>query len=170
MNLFSKAAVIGAAMLVALPAASMAGTATGNIQVTANVTSNCTLQVNPLAFGAYDPLTTNATTDLTGTTNIGVTCTMGASPQLSVAAANGNTATGGIGTPVNAAQASSMALVGGTAASLKLGYTFALSSNTNANAGGISQPFSFPLNGVIAHAQDVANGSYADQLVATVSF
>lgn len=57
-----------------LSSAALAATATTNLTPSATVTNSCTVTGNPIAFGAYNPLTGTAVTQ---TATIGVTCTSG---------------------------------------------------------------------------------------------
>ena len=77
--------VVGA-VAIALGAASSVGaaTATSNLSVTASVSANCTISTSAVAFGAYDPLGTNATNPLNGTGSVSVTCTNGASTTVTL--------------------------------------------------------------------------------------
>jgi spore coat protein U-like protein len=61
----------------------LAGSANTNLSVSASVAANCTITTNAVAFGAYDPVSTNAAAgaDLTNGTagSINLTCTKGSS-------------------------------------------------------------------------------------------
>ena len=46
--------------------------------VTASINANCTMSTTDLAFGAYDPIVANATSDLRATATVSTTCTSGA--------------------------------------------------------------------------------------------
>ena len=70
----------GTAPIVSLPA--YAGTATANLSITASVAPNCTINTAAVAFGAYDPVVTNAATALTGNGSITIACTKAAIPTL----------------------------------------------------------------------------------------
>ena len=49
-----------------------------DLPVSAEITNTCSIgTVTALAFGAYDPIVANATTDLHGTGSIALTCTLG---------------------------------------------------------------------------------------------
>jgi len=54
-----------------------ADTTTSDLALTASVTSRCTISVTNLDFGAYDPIVANATQDLTASSTISTTCTLG---------------------------------------------------------------------------------------------
>lgn len=53
-------------------------------EVSATVGASCTISAADLAFGAYDPVTTNATTPLDGQSDITVTCTDGETVTISL--------------------------------------------------------------------------------------
>ena len=69
-------AVTGILGTLAFSQALQAATATANLSVTATVVGQCTVTApTTLAFGNYDPVTANASTDLDAQTNISVACT-----------------------------------------------------------------------------------------------
>ena len=61
----------------AFSAPASAATATANLGVTATVTNNCTISTAALAFGSYDPVVANASTNLDGSGTVSVACTKG---------------------------------------------------------------------------------------------
>ena len=62
-------------LLWALAGQAFAGNVAANLAVGAVIVANCRISVNDLSFGAYDPLGTNAATDLEATTRVSVVCT-----------------------------------------------------------------------------------------------
>jgi spore coat protein U-like protein len=68
------AACAGMLSVLAPNVAGAATSSTGTLTVTASVADNCTVSNATLAFGAYDPLVTNATTDLAGSTSVTYAC------------------------------------------------------------------------------------------------
>ncbi|HTX60605.1 MAG TPA: spore coat U domain-containing protein, partial [Verrucomicrobiae bacterium] len=66
----------------AIPVASSAGTTTGSLSVSATISNNCTFGTSTLAFGAYDPVVTNASTPLTSTGTVNISCTKNDSVSL----------------------------------------------------------------------------------------
>ncbi|HSQ05621.1 MAG TPA: spore coat protein U domain-containing protein, partial [Burkholderiales bacterium] len=66
--------LLAAACLLSLSTA-YAASATGNLSVSASVTQKCTIATTALAFGTYDPVVTHASTALTGTGAVALTCT-----------------------------------------------------------------------------------------------
>ena len=67
-----------------MPLNAYAGAATATLAVSASVASNCTITTAPVAFNAYDPIVTNATTALTGTGSITIACTKASVPALTL--------------------------------------------------------------------------------------
>src|SRR5215470_3324143 len=59
-----------------------AASATANLGVSATVTNNCTISTAALAFGSYDPVVANASTNLDGTGTVSVACTKGTSATV----------------------------------------------------------------------------------------
>jgi len=80
--------------LIAVAPAALAGSANGTLTVNASVAANCTIAAASLNFGAYDPVVTNATADLDGSTTMAVACTKGVNPNITTATP-GSAMTGG---------------------------------------------------------------------------
>jgi spore coat protein U-like protein len=53
-----------------------------NVAVTANVASNCVMTAGSVAFGAYDPLVTHASTNLDQDGSVSVACVKGTSANV----------------------------------------------------------------------------------------
>ena len=144
-----------------------AATATANLGVTATVTNNCTISTAPLAFGSYDPVVANASTNLDGTGTVVVACT------------KGSTATIGLGLGSNA---SGSVRRMGDGSSNFLTYELYQDSGrstiwSNAGAGLLSPVAapskaarSFSVYGRVASNPDVPAGTFYDTVVATVDF
>jgi spore coat protein U-like protein len=79
-------ALVGAAFFV--PIHLSAGTAVANLAVSATVAANCTIADGTLAFGNYDPIVANASSDLDKTGTFTVTCTKNGA-NIYVGAGNG---------------------------------------------------------------------------------
>ena len=79
--------------------------ATASLTVSASVSKNCTITTAPVTFGAYDPVTANATAPLDATGTVTVTCTKGAVAKV------------GLGTGSNA-EGTTRRMTGGAAAFL----------------------------------------------------
>lgn len=160
-------------ILLSLGAASSvnAGTATANLAVTASVTANCTITTSAVAFGAYDPVSANATTALTGTGSVNVTCTNGASTSVTLGqGSNANTGS------TDAAPARRLKdgatdyltyeLYQDTGHSTVWGNT----SGTGVANTGTGSQVAITVYGTVDAGQNVPAGSYSDTVVATVSF
>jgi spore coat protein U-like protein len=141
--------------------------ATASLTVNATVSKNCTITTAPVNFGAYDPVTTNATAPLDAIGTITVTCTKGAEAKV------------GLGAGSNA-QGATRRMAQGAAAYL----TYELYKDANrASVWGNTtdtgldvpaapnrNPRNFTVYGRVAQAQDATVGSYTDTVVATVNF
>ena len=144
-----------------------AASATANLGVSATVTSNCTISTTALAFGSYDPVVANASSNLDGTGTVIVACTKGA------------TATIGLGLGGNAS--GSVRRMGDGVANYLTYELYQDSGRTNVwNDSGIGllspsaapskAPRNFTVYGRVTGNQDVPAGNYNDTVVATVNF
>lgn len=78
-KLSARTLAVAGAIALSLGGLSSTQAATDNLDVSATVISNCTITANALAFGTYDPVGANAVTAATGATTLDVTCSNGAS-------------------------------------------------------------------------------------------
>jgi len=160
------AAVVAVVVGLALSTGVFAATATTNLSVTASVANNCTISTTAVAFGAYDPIVANATTDLDGTGGVTITCTKGATTTIGLD---------------NGAHylAPSRRMTDGTD-NLNY-YLYKESGRTqewkNSGADLLTPPVApskaprtYTVYGRVTAGQDVESGSYADTVVATVNF
>jgi len=142
------------------------GSATANLNVSANVKRNCTIVTDPVNFGNYDA-TSGATVDQQGA--IRLTCTKGTPATITLG--NGATPQGG-----------QRAMAGGTPAGF---LNYELYSNAGrsqrwgtAGAETLTPPsapdnleHAFTVYGRILSGQTaVSQGAYSDSVVATVNF
>jgi spore coat protein U-like protein len=141
--------------------------ATASLSVSASVSKNCTITTAPIAFGAYDPVTLNATAPLDSTGTVTVTCTKGAPAKVGL-------------NPGGNAQGTTRRMLGGTAEYL----TYELyqdpahavvwgdtaTTALDIPAAPNQNPRSFSVYGRVAAAQAAAVGNYTDTVVATVNF
>jgi spore coat protein U-like protein len=173
MNATKISVALGAAGLLCA-AAAVAGTAAKNFTVSATVVQNCTITVNNLDFGNYDPVGTNSASgaDVTATASIAVNCTKG-SAGVSVGLDRGSNASG--------AQRR-MAGPGGDV----LNYSIAddtggdwdqtgsapvtVGTQAYLNFTSAATPVAHTAHGTLPKAQDVSVGSYTDTVKATVVF
>jgi spore coat protein U-like protein len=148
-----------------------AATATSNLAVTASVTANCTIATAPVAFGAYDPVSANATTALSGTGTVNVTCTSGASTTITL----GQGANADVGS-TDAAPARRMNDGGTNYLSYALyqdsGHTTVWGNTVGTGVAktGTGVQVGVTVYGAVTAGQNVPAGSYSDTVVATVTF
>jgi len=147
-----------------------AGTATANLSVTATVSASCSISTTPLAFGAYDPVGANAATPLDATGGVVVTCTNGSSTTVTLGqglnANTGSSDTTPLRRMVSGANFLSYTLYQNAGHTTVWGNT----AGTGAAHTGSGTATTVPVYGRIPAGQNVATGSYADTVVATVTF
>ena len=143
-----------------------ASSTTANLSVSATVSNNCTISTNAIAFGAYDPIVTNATANLDATGSVVITCTKGA------------TTTVGLDTGANASSGTRRLASSGNYLTYELyqdsGRT-TVWSNTGAGllsvvAAPSKSSRTFSVYARLAGGQDIPAGTYTDTIVATVNF
>lgn len=161
--------VLSLAMATLFATSAFAGSASTNLGVTATVSDNCIIATADVAFGAYDPIVANAAAALNGTGSVTVTCTTDASAVLTL----------GLGANDNGGTASDPArrLSDGTnCLSYSLFSNPGRTSEWGNDAGtgvadtGTGTASAHTVYGSIDPAQNVPKGSYADTVVATVTF
>ena len=149
---------------------SVAGTATQNLPISVVVGSNCTISTTAVAFPAYDPIVTHATTADDSTAG-----------AVTIACTKNTTASIGLGLGLNAT-ASQRRMEDVSTATNYLNYE--LYSNAGrttvwGNAAGSwytppaapdKNPRTFQVYGRIAPGQDIPASTYNDTVVATVNF
>ena len=171
MKLVKTVAVVGVGAAMAFAAfgsaTANAATATANLAVSATVTNNCTISTTALAFGAYDPVVANASTNLDGLGGIVVACTKGATADI------------GLGLGANMSGTTRRMVAGGTNyLTYELykdsGYATvwgnAGTAQLNTGAAPSKAARTFTVYGRVASNQDVPAGNYSDTVVATVNF
>jgi len=156
-----------AAVAIAVESSLSAQSATASLTISASVSKNCTITTSPVNFGAYDPVTANATAPRDGTGTVTITCTKGAPAKV------------GLGVGSNS-QGTTRRMLGGTAAYL----TYELyKDSTHASVWGNTadtaldipaapnrNPRDFTVYGRAPAGQDAPVGAYTDTVVATVNF
>ncbi|MBK1986620.1 spore coat protein U domain-containing protein [Sphaerospermopsis aphanizomenoides BCCUSP55] len=164
-------ALLVAGSIVAATAPAMAGTSTANLSASASVTANCTISTSALSFGAYDPLSGNASSPLDGTGAVTITCTNGASAVIMLGQGS-NADTGS----TDAAPLRRLKDAGTNYLSYSL-YKDAGHATVwgNTAGSGLSQTGNGTaqtntIYGRVTSGQNVSAGSYTDTVTATVSF
>jgi spore coat protein U-like protein len=138
-----------------------------NFTVQVHVISDCTVSTNPLNFGSYDPVATNAAAPLDGTTVVNVYCTQGTAATVSLDL--GSHATG---------TTRRMLGVSGDFLTYELYRDAGRTAVWNAAStnGGASTSKNTAINngftayGRIFAGQDVSVGSYSDIVLVTVNY
>lgn len=182
-KILKLATLLGAAALaLSFNGPAAAGTNTATFTVTASVAANCTISASGIAFGTYDPIGVNATTNLLGSGTLTVNCTPGtttadisldnglhssagtpATRRMSDGSATPNYMSYDLFLPTSAASAAACAYT------TEWGSTSG--TDTLAPSGawtGSSQ--SFNVCGSVPSAQTPPAGSYSDTITATVTF
>jgi len=141
--------------------------ATAQLTVSASVSKNCTITTAPVNFGAYDPVTANASAPLDGIGTITVTCTKGAAAKVGLDAGR-NIA----GTTRRMSQGSAAYL---TYELYKDTGRATVWGNTDADSLDLGpapnrNPRDFTVYGRVPATQDAVVGNYTDSVVATVNF
>jgi spore coat protein U-like protein len=147
-----------------------AATATANLNVTATVSASCSISTGALAFGSYDPVGANSATALDASGSVIVTCTNGAATTVTLGqGSNANTGSSDAA-PLRRMQSAgnflSYALYQDAAHTSVWGNT----AGTGVGHTGSGTATTVPVYGRIAAGQNVASGSYADTVVATITF
>lgn len=175
-KLLLTAALMGAGLMGS--GLAQAATATGNLNVSATVTANCTISTTPVAFGSYDPV---AGPNIAAAGTVVVACTKGAS-SLWVGLGNGSyvvgsqrNMNGGTSTdklaynlmqPTSNVPAAACPVYG--AGSAWTNVTGATSLALTASPGKAARTYN--VCGQLASGQDVSVDSYTDVVVATINF
>mgnify|MGYP001595342027 CR=1 FL=1 len=149
------------------------GTSSSNMNVTSNIGMNCTISTTDIAFGAYDPIVTNASLDLDAQGSVTTTCTVGSAGKVIIGQGLGDNDDSTDGAPLRRMQGPSE----GDYLEYQV-YSNDGRSNvwTNEVATGVAYAASgsaqvMPVYGRVAAGQTtVAEGSYSDTLVVTVNY
>ena len=166
MNRSARVALIVGGLALGMAAPAFAQTATANLGVSATVANNCTITTTAVAFGAYDPVVTNASAPLDGTGSVVVTCTKGTGTRID------------LGLGANASGTTRQMTGGGDFLTYELYTTTARTTVWGSGAvAGLTIPAApsraartFTVFGRVPGAQDVTAASYADTVVATINF
>ncbi|MBZ5520714.1 MAG: spore coat U domain-containing protein [Acidobacteriia bacterium] len=140
------------------------------MSVTATVNGNCIIAGGTLAFGAYDPVVTNATTPLANSVALTVTCTNGwpATVTLGQGAnpAGGSTAAAPLRQMASGGNFLSYALFQDNANTIIWGDT----PGTGEAYTGTGAAGTVTVYGQVAAGQNVPAGSYGDTVLVTITF
>ena len=151
--------------LISIPA--FAGSATANLNVSASVSAVCTISTAAVAFGAYDPVVTNAAAALNGTGTLTVACTKGASATIDLG--NGGNLSAGSRRMTSGPDFLNYALYKDAARTQVWGTGMAGGSTLTYNSASKAST-NLTVYGTVPAAQDVTVGSYSDVVVATINY
>ena len=169
-----KIAALSAMLLgTALSVPAYAETGSANMAVTANIGMNCTISATDIAFGAYDPIVANASTDLDAAGSVTTTCTVGSAGKVIIGQ--------GLGDDDDSTDAAPLRRMQGPSEGDYLEYQVYSNDGrsnvwTNEVATGVAYAASgsaqvMPVYGRVAAGQTtVAEGSYTDTLIVTVNY
>lgn len=162
----SSIAAIAALMALNLGGVAAAGTISQSFAVTATIATTCAFgTINALAFGAYDPLVTNASsgTDLAGSTTFNIDCVNGI--PVSVGLDNGLHASGG---------QRYMTAGGGNNLTYTLfqdaAHNTAWSNTAPLAVTGTGSAQTISVYAIVAKGQNEPIGSYADTVTITLTY
>ena len=161
------ATLAGATLVSVTSVRLQAASASTSLSVSASVANNCTISSAALAFGAYDPVVANASSNLDGTGTVTVACTKGAASTIGLNL--GNNASGSTRRLTDGAsnyltyemyQDSGRTTVWGNSGAALMTPATAPSKTAR----------NFTVYGRVTSNQDIPAGSYADTVTATVNF
>ena len=148
-----------------------AATAQQDLSVTASVTANCTIATSPVAFGAYDPITTNASAALNATGTVSVTCTSGASTTVTLGqGANAGTGSSDAAPARRLSDGSTHFLTYSLYQDNGRSTVWGNTAGTGVASTGSGAQQSLTVYGSVDAGQNVPAGSYSDTVTATVTF
>lgn len=162
----STALILATSLAVFSVAPLAASTATANLSVSATVANNCTISTNAIAFGAYDPIVTNASADLDAAGSVVITCTKGA------------TTTVGFDTGANGSGSTRRLASSGNYLAYELYQDSGRTTVWSNSGAGLLSVAAAPSKSArtisvyarLSSGQDVPAGTYTDTIVATVNF
>jgi spore coat protein U-like protein len=158
--------------------AALAGVGTSTLAARTQINANCTISTTPVAFGGYDPIGANKTTDLNAIGVITVTCVKGTAPTIGLGL--GSNPSGSTRQMKNTTSANFLqyelyqpsSTVPNAACSFPGSVVWGNSGGGLFNAGSAptKNARSYNVCGTIAAGLNPAIGTYQDTVVATVNF
>ena len=162
-----KRTILSLAVLSLIATPMFAASATANLNVSASVSAVCTISTAAVAFGAYDPVVTNAAAALNGTGTVTVACTKGAAATIDLG--NGSNLSGGSRRMTSGSDFLNYALYKDAARTQVWGTGMAGGSTLAYNAASKAST-NLTVYGTVPANQDVTVGSYSDTVVATINY
>ena len=155
--------------LIAAPA--LATTTTSNLSVTATITNNCTISTSTVAFGVYDSVSAHASSPLNGTGTVTVTCTSGAAAAITLGQGSDPNPSSTDAVPKRRMQGSGGGRLSYFLYSNPGGTTvWGNTAGTGVAHTGTGAATNLTVYGQIPAGQNVSARSYADTVVATITF
>ena len=159
--------VLGAA---ALSVYTYAGSSTSTMNVSVSVGHSCSMDSNPMAFGAYDGFVANASTALESTATVVSTCTSGASALITINA-GASAGSGSADAPVRRMTAGAgKYLIYQVYSDVARGTVWGNTSPTGVALTGTGVSQTLTAYGSVLAAQPAAQGVYSDQLGVTITY
>jgi len=162
-----KRTVLSLIAMTVLSVPAFAAQQTANLNVTASVAANCTITTSPVAFGAYDPVVANASTDLTASGSVNVACTKGTPATIDLG--NGGNLSGGSRRMGSGSDFLNYALYKDAARTQVWGSGLAGGSTAAYNAA-TKASTAVTVYGTVPQNQDVTVGAYSDVVLATINY
>jgi spore coat protein U domain-containing protein, fimbrial subunit CupE1/2/3/6 len=174
--------LLAAAAAALVCADASAGSTTSTVTVSATVSQTCLVSTTPVAFGTYDPVSSNSATgsDVASNGSVSVTCTR-SSTGVSITLGPGGNAEGaqrrlaGGGSFLNYQLYHPSATTPAAACGSSAGTVWSTTGGgiftpTGVADWGASSPKSFNICGLVPRGQDVPAASYSDSVLATINF
>jgi len=147
-----------------------AATTTTNLSITAIVGATCNISTSSVSFGSYDPLSANVTSPLNGSGSVGTTCSNGLTNTITLDQGL-NVATGSSdAVPLRQLRSAGNVIAYFLYSNSGRTTVFGNTTGTGVGQTGTGQSASATVFGQIPAGQNAAPGSYADTVVATVTF
>ena len=154
----------------ALSVDTYADTVTSTMSVSATVGHSCSIDSNPMAFGAYDRVVANASTALEATATVVSTCTSGAA-ALTTMNAGASAGSGSADAPVRRMTAGAGEyLVYQVYSDVARGTVWGNTAPTGVALTGTGVSQTLTAYGSVPAAQPAAQGVYSDQLSVTITY
>jgi len=154
----------------ALSADTYADTVTSTMSVSATVGHSCSIDSNPMAFGAYDRVVANASTALEATATVVSTCTSGAAALITMNA-GASAGSGSADAPVRRMTAGAGEyLVYQVYSDVARGTVWGNTAPTGVALTGTGVSQTLTAYGSVPAAQPAAQGVYSDQLGVTITY
>ena len=140
------------------------------MNVSVSVGHSCTIDSNPMAFGAYNGIVANTSADLETTATVVTTCTSGAAALITMNA-GASAGSGSAAAPVRRMTAGAgKYLVYQVYSDDARGTVWGNTASTGVALTGTGVSQSLTAYGSVPSAQPAAQGAYSDQVTVTVTY